>query len=74
MRWSKPVGGLAGLLVLLSAVGSLATLGVGPLALGGGSPEYRAAATATVLLVVVLLLVAVAVGSQAGGAESTPYW
>lgn len=74
MRWSRPIGWLVALGVLVATVGAAVTLGLQPLALGGGTVEYRAAATATALLVVVAVLVAVVLGVRPGRGLSTPYW
>lgn len=75
MRWSKPIGGLAGAVVVLWAVGAAVTLGIEPLSLGAVEPfAHRRAAGATVVLVIVFVLAAVVVGARSGRRLSNPYW
>jgi len=74
MRWSKPISGLVWLLVLVTALGAVATLGLEPLAIAGGDFEHQAAATGTVALVIVLTLLAILLGTTRGQGRSTPYW
>lgn len=74
MRWSKPLGGLAGLGVALATAGAVATLGLVPLGIANGGFERQAAATATFVLLLVLVLVAVLVGTRPGEDRTSPYW
>lgn len=69
MTLSTVAGWLAALLVVLTALGALVTLVVGPL-LG----EFAVASVLVVVLVVAAVAAGAARGARSGGWLSTPYW
>ncbi|MFC6941888.1 hypothetical protein ACFQE8_18225 [Salinirubellus sp. GCM10025818] len=66
---STVAGWLAALLVVLTALGALVTLVVGPL-LG----EFAVASVVVLILVVAAVAAGAVRGARAGGWLSTPYW